>query len=579
MTERPAVRAIAHTAAFKAIWALVRPFWLSPKKLLHGGLLIALLLLALVSTYVAVALTHWQGAFADMMVHYDHARIVPVFLVLGGILVLEIVSVTATNFVTAALSIRWRSWLTTRFLRGWLSGKSFFWIEQGRLVDNPDQRITEDIDQFVTTTLSLVLGLFGTVVSLISFSTMIWTKSGSVDFKAWGLSIHIPGFMLWIAIGYALLTTAIVQFAGRRLVTLNFQKQQAEANFRFMMAGVREHAEQIALLEGGATEVGRMQQGFEGVRRNFWRIAFFNLHFTPVNAGIVFISAFFPMIALMPRYFSHSVSYGDITQMAAAFGRVSIGLQWFVVNYVTVQQYRVVVARLRGLDIAVKSPLVTPGPRYVHSISSQIEVRLLELSTPEGRALLAGVNFCVRPGERWLIRGASGVGKSTLLRALAGIWRFGSGEIAVPERAKLLFLPQKNYLPPGSLRQALCYPGEVDAFDDAMCRRALADCQLGDYQESLDLDAPWGHRMSPGEQQRLGFARALLQQPDYLLLDESTSALDEENERRLYELITERFPQIAIVSISHHRSVEAFHTHLLDIDQGQAYPIARTCAA
>jgi vitamin B12/bleomycin/antimicrobial peptide transport system ATP-binding/permease protein len=579
MTKTITAPANPQAATLKATWSLVRPFWTSPHKFLHFGLFAALVAITLSSTYVAVAATRWYGGFTDMLVRYDSARLTPTFIQFGRILAMQIAAGIAASFLTSALSIRWRTWLTKYFLTRWLHGEAFFRIEQEHLVDNPDQRITEDVEQLVTLSISLALGLIGTVASLVTFSSMIWSKSGTIDFTWFGVALHIPGYMLWVAIGYAMVTATIVQFAGRRLQKLNFLKQQAEANFRFMMTGVREYAEQIALLNGGKTEAARMRQGFEGVRHNFWRITFFNLRFDPLNTAILLVSAIVPMVILLPRYFSHSVTMGEMTQMTASFERVSSGLQWFVINYMTVLQFRVVIARLAGLDAAVEPRGRPAGPGYAMLPSGCIDVKALELETPEGRRLLSDLNFSVHPGERWLIRGNSGVGKSTLLRALAGIWHFGAGDVVVPDKAKLLFLPQKNYIPPGSLKAALCYPGQVAAFDDAACRRALADCQLEPYCDSLDLVAPWGHRMSPGEQQRLGFARALLQAPDYLLLDESTSALDEDNEQQMYQMIIRRFPRIGIVSISHHRSVESFHTHTLNVGHGQVWHVEHASIA
>jgi putative ATP-binding cassette transporter len=551
--------AVPQPATLRAWWALLRPYWTSDKKWGATALFVILLILTFSQTGVQYALTVWMGHYQEALVKYDAALIPSLLLAFLGILVLFVAASVAVNFINLALGINWRTWLTRRFLQRWMNGKAFYWIEQEQSVDNPDQRITEDIDLFVTASLTLSLGLFGTVTQLIVFTKVLWTKSGALTFSLFGAVIQIPHYMVWVAIAYAFATSLIVQFAGRRLQPLTFQKQRAEANFRFMMTGVREHVEQIALLGGGPTEVVRAGQAFEGVRSNFWRILRFNLCFEPVTVAITFVSAMFAFFALLPRYLSHQITFGDMTQLSATFSLVASSLQWFITNFVAVQQYRVVVSRLAGLDAAIRLSALPRGPDYDRSLADFVSVTDLDLETPQGRTLISGLTLNLHPGERWIVSGPSGAGKSTLLRALAGIWHYGAGQVTLPAHAKLFFLPQKNYIAPGTLKAALCYPAEPHAFDDETCRRALADCQLGQYSDVLDEVARWGHSLSPGEQQRLGFARVLLQQPDYLLLDESTSALDEENESKLYQLITQRL----------HSSLERFHSHALRIENGR----------
>ncbi|WP_213769111.1 ABC transporter ATP-binding protein/permease [Caballeronia sp. dw_19] len=566
---------VPQPATLKAWWALLRPYWTSDRKRGAIALFSALLILTFSLTYVRLALTVWMGHYQQTVIRYDATAIPSLLLGFLAILGLDIGVNVAVNFINLALGINWRSWLTKRFLRRWMDGKAFYWIEQEQLVDNPDQRITEDIDQFVTASLTLSLGLFGTATQLVVFTKVLWIKSGPLAFSLFGSVIQVPHYMVWLAIVYALITSFIVQFAGRRLQPLTFQKQQAEANFRFTMTGVREHVEQIALLGGGTMEIERAGQAFDRVRANFWRILMFNLRFEPVTLGIAFVSASFAGFALLPRYLSHQISFGDMTQLSATFGVVAASLQWFIHNFVALQQYRVVVSRLAGLDAAINLGSRPRGPHYDRSVSDSISVSDLDLETPQGRMLVSGLTLTLRPGERWMVSGPSGAGKSTLLRALAGIWHYGAGQVTLPANAKLFFLPQKNYIPPGTFRAALCYPAEPYAFDDETCRRALTDCQLGQYGDVLDEVARWGNNLSPGEQQRLGFARALLQRPDYLLLDESTSALDEDNESKMYQLITQRLPEAAIISVSHHSSLKRFHTHALRIENGQARQTSR----
>ena len=556
---------MTHPVNWRAWWALLWPYWKSDRKWTPISLFVALLALTFSLTYVRLAFSVWYGHYQEAIVKYDGGAIPALLFAFLGIVSLEVAVSISSGFLNSALSIHWRRWLTHRFIKRWMSANAFYWIEQERLIDNPDQRITEDIDQFVLLSLSLALGLYGTVSSLCVFTHVLWVKSGTLNISLLGHAVRIPHYMVWVAILYSVLTSLLVQFAGRKLRTLTFQKQQAEADFRYMMTGVRQHAEQIALLSGGETEVGRMSRGFEQVRKNFWRIVFFNLRFEPVTLAVALVSSLFASFALLPRYFAHGISFGDMTQLATTFGIVAGSMQWFIQNFNVLQQYRVVISRLAGLDQAIELGTLPKGPVYRHLPGSAIELTALSLTTPEGRPLINGLSLTIRPGEQWLIKGPSGTGKSTLMRALAGIWRYGSGEVALPLNAALFFLPQKNYLPSGTLKAALCYPSHPNTFDVQPCRAALNACGLTHLANDLDVIAGWGSALSPGEQQRLGFARVLLHRPDYVLLDESTSALDEENEVLMYRLLVECLPQAAIVSISHHAALSVFHTHTLDV--------------
>ena len=559
-------------ASFKGWWTLLTPFWRSEKRLLASCLLVLLLAITFSQSYVRLALTHWMGSYRQAISQYQSGALPSLLILYSEIFAVEIGVSLAISFLNASLGITWRTWLTGRFLQRWMLGKGFYWIEQERLVDNPDQRITEDIDLFVSLSLMLVLGLFGTMTSLFVFIPSLWRTSGSIVVHLGSHSMQVGHYMVWLAFLYAGVTSFVVRYAGARLQPLTFRKQQLEANFRFTMTGIRENAEQIALLEGGPSEVSRLQRRFEDVRRNFWQLMYFNLRFQPVTLAVALSAAVFASFALLPRYFAHQISFGEMTQQESAFAIVVSALQWFVQNFAGLQQYAVVVARLRGLDNAIRLGMTSKGPEYIRVRDAFINVTALALQTPRGRLLLSDASFCIRPGERWIIKGASGAGKSTLLRALAGIWHHGSGKVSVPIDGKVLFLPQKSYLPSGSLKAAICYPGEVDAFGNAQCRSALKACHLASYAHSLDEVADWGQRLSPGEQQRLGFARVLLQAPNYVLMDESTSALDAENEAHLYRLLLRRLPFAAIVSVSHHRALDQYHDHTLALENGQALP-------
>lgn len=585
MTNRASTSPGAPVESFgdivRAVWRLTYPLWVSPKRWWAYGLLAIVIADTVWSTYLLVWYTSWNGRFMDALAHYDAAHIISIVEQFAALMTCFVGLATVSLFARSAMQILWRQCLTERFIGRWLARDAFYRIEREQLVDNPDQRITQDIDQFVSVTYTLSTGLFSTVGRFATFSVILWRLSGPIDLPIGEHIIRVGGYMLWVALLYAVVTSALVHWIGRRLGALTFAKERAEADFRFMMTGVREYAEQIALYHGTEAESRRMQSAFEVVRKNFWQIVRLNLRLHPLTILLAYLSNVFPMFVVLPRYFSHAITLGGMTRLSSSFAEVQGSLSWFIYNYASLQTYRVMVSRLDSLEQATRLSAV-PRERspdeidYVREPRDALCVDNLSLRTPDGRTLVDSINFSVVTGERWLIRGPSGTGKSTLVRALAGIWPYGSGRIEVPDTARVLFLSQKNYVPAGTLKAALCYPSSADAFDDRLCRQALLDCRLTQYAECLDEVARWGHCLSPGEQQRLAFGRALLQRPDYLLLDESTSALDPGTEHYLYEMLVRQLPNTALISISHREALEEFHKHTVRI--GDAYE-SRTVAA
>jgi putative ATP-binding cassette transporter len=434
-----------------------------------------------------------------------------------------------------------------------------------RGTDNPDQRIAEDFRLFIAQTLSLTLGFINALVTLVSFIGILWGLSGVIDFTFGEATYEIYGYMVWVALAYATLGTWLTHRIGRPLIALNFEQQRFEANFRFGLVRFRENAEGVALYRGEANELGEFRRRFSDVVANWIRIMIQQKRLTWFTAGYSQVAIIFPYVVAAPRYFSGAMPLGGLMQTASAFGQVQGALSWFIDAYTTFAEWRASADRLitfhramqRAADEGQESGLTIEDVE-----GGGLEVRNISLALPDGKVLLAGASTTLQSGETVLLTGPSGSGKSTLFRAIAGIWPFGRGQIRRPID-RTLFLPQRPYIPIGSLRNAVTFPAEPGRFPDEAIRQALSASGLPQLVERLDDEQHWALQLSPGEQQRLAFTRALLLQPAWLYLDEATSALDEATEERMYRLLRERLPGATILSIGHRPTLFRFHERRL----------------
>jgi putative ATP-binding cassette transporter len=549
--------------------ALVRPYWVSDERWSARGLLVVIVTMNLALVYVNVLFSNWNNRFYDALQQHNLALFtheLAYFCVLAAVFIVLAVYQT---YVGQMLQIRWRNWLTDHYLGEWLGDRSYFHLEHGaHRVDNPDQRIASDLQLFVEGTLTLGLGLLSSVVTLASFAVILWRLSGSLDLSLGVTHVVIPGYMLWAALLYALAGTWLTHRIGRPLIGLNFDQQRFEADFRFALVRLRENTESVALYRGEDAEKAALRNRFGTIVANWWAIMKRQKRLTWFTSGYNQAAVVFPVLAAAPRYFAGTMQLGGLMQTAQAFGQVQGALSWFVAAYATLAQWKATVDRLTGFHAAivtVKIRAAAPGISRVSHTGDTVDLRHVTVSLPDGMPLVCNIDVSLRPGDRWLITGRSGTGKSTLVRAIAGIWHFGDGVIEVPERARMLFVPQRSYLPIGPLRDALCYPSTSTAFSDDELRDVLDTCGLSRLFKSLDASDNWALLLSPGEQQRLAFARALLQRPDWLFLDEATSALDEASEASLYRVVRERLPNAALVSVGHRSTLAAFHEHHLDL--------------
>jgi putative ATP-binding cassette transporter len=546
------------------VWRIAAPYFRSEDKWAGRGLLAAVIVLELAAVFLTVLFNRWNNVFYNALQERNQA----VFTYqIGYFCVLATFWITLKVYqlyLNQWLQIRWRRWMTARYLGGWMRDANHYRMQLlGDAADNPDQRIAEDTQRFVEQTLALGIGLLSAVVTLASFVFILWGLSNEAPLHLFGSDIPIPGYLVWGALIYALLGTALTHLIGWPLVGLNFQQQRYEADFRFNLVRARENAEQIALLRGEPAERTRLLGRFAFVVENWLAIMQRTKKLTAFTASYSQASVIFPYVLIAPAYFAEKIQLGGMMQTASAFSSVQDSLSFFISSYRTLAEWQSVVARLSGFEAAIENAAaLLTKENIVHVAADEkggIELAKLVVGLPNGVPLLSANGFQIRTGERTLLTGPSGSGKSTLFRAIADVWPFGTGSIAIPANATLMMMPQRPYFPVGSLRAAIVYPAEATAFSEEQVRDALVAVGLPLLAPRLEEEAHWNRTLSLGEQQRLGLARALLHAPQYLFLDEATASLDETSEAALYRLLEDKLPASTIVSIGHRSTLEAFH--------------------
>src|SRR6476661_5267791 len=552
-------------ATLATVWRIAAPYFRFEDKLAGRALLAAVITIELSLVGIDVLLNQWNNRFYNALQEKDwdgFVREIGIFSLLAacyiGLAVYQL-------YLNQWLQIRWRRWLTSHYLGEWLQDANHYRMQlQGDAADNPDQRITDDVKLFVERTLDIGVGLLSSVVTLGSFVVILWGLSEVAPLHVFGKEFAIPGYLVWGALIYAIFGTVLTQWIGSPLVNLDFQKQRYEADFRFNLVRVRENSEQIALLQGERAERQRLSGRFGRVVDNWYGIMQRTKRLTAFTASYAQAAVIFPYVLVAPAYFADKIHLGGMMQTASAFSSVQKALSFFVSIYRALAEWRAVVARLDGFEMAIGSAAaLTKRTDSIHVVpspgSDKIELEQLLVRLPNGRLLVSADGFSIRSNERTLVTGPSGAGKSTLFRAIGGVWPFGRGSIVIPAKTGLMMLPQRPYFPVGSLKAAIAYPAEGGSLGTDRIRDALIAVGLPQLASQLEEDAHWNRILSLGEQQRLGLARALLHAPQYLFLDEATASLDEASEARLYRLLEEKLPATTIVSIGHRSTLEAFH--------------------
>ncbi len=547
-------------------FALGIPYWQqSPRRHQAWAILAALVAMVVLYTGLIGWNSKLQKAFYDALANRDAALFNHTLLMLAVVIGVVLVVAVTKSYTEQALLIRWREHLTASLMDRWMHARTYYRIERDSTLDNPDQRLTDDLTTYVQLMISLSLGFLANLGMLGVMGWILWQSAAPVSFAIGGSTLTIPGYMFWLAVTWGLLQTLVTHIAGHKLAGVTVQQQRVEGDFRFALAKVRDSAEQIALYRGEMVEQSRLHRLFGEIRRNWQDLMRLHIYLNASSNGFALVSVLVPIVALAPKVLSGELSIGTLMQDLGAFTETAAAIAWFARSYPDLFKLSAAVQRLTAMQAAMREPEPQGIRVDAAAAAAVVDAQGVALALPTGRVLTRVDALTIASGERVMVRGPSGVGKSTFLRAIAGLWPFGAGHIGLAAGLRMMFMPQKNYLPDGVLKEALAYPVPLEDVDDALCMQILADCRLPHLAERLHEAARWGQRLSPGEQQRLAFARVLIYKPDLLFMDESTSALDNDTEAYLMTLVATRLPDCTVVSVAHRTTLEAFHDRQLHL--------------
>ena len=546
---------------------LARPFWAGASQWREWLLLAAIIAFTLFSTTVSVWIAAWDKRFYDALAAFDGKAMPALIIEYIGYMAMIIACIVCGEWLQKRLVFRWRTHLTAQLEREWLGGHKHYRIQLTGEPDNPDQRIAEDVSLLASQSISLLLSFINNVAKFSAFVGVLWGLSGVQSFALGGRTFTVYGYLVWVALAYSLLSTLAAHFVGRKLKDLNIERQHREADYRAALLRVRDHAEQVAFYHGAEAEQGRLKQRFKRIRDNWFRLTNCEFRYGTFWAGYVRISIFIPIIATLPMYLAKTLTFGDMMQTRTSFARIQDSFGWFTDAYRRLVEWAAVVERLSGFQAALDQtahPPKQPENRGQNAFSGcLLALDALAVHTPQGQAMLRPVTLTARAGEWLLFAGRSGIGKSTLLRVLAGLWPYHGGHYQI--EGSCLFLPQRPYLPYDSLRAAVCYPHAARA-DDALIQAALEQVGLGSLKHRLDEKQEWHSHLSGGEQQRLSLARALVFRPQILFLDEATNQLDDASSLELMQTLKRELPDTLVIGISHQRDVQALFERRITLE-------------
>ena len=560
------------------LFHLITPYWNSEEKKSARLYLAAIITLTIAAVYMTLLLNEWFNSFYSALQNYDSGAVYRGLLRFTGLAFAHIAFAVYSYYLQQRLALRWRKWMTKNYLAKWTGQQMYYRLEmfsQGT-ADNPDQRISEDINLFTARTLSFMSGLLRSATTIICFIFVLWNLSEILSFSAAGQEFHIYGYLVWTALAYSVLGTWITHKVGHRLVSLNYLQPKLEADFRFSMVRLRETAESVAFYNGAAKEEAFLSNRFMTLLRNTLFIIKKQKQLSWLTNSYAQIAIIFPFVVAVPRYLSQNISLGGLMQIANCFGKVQDAMSYFVDVYASLAEWQSCAERLLSFDKHIaaieKETEEKSGSLVREETHDRLRLADVTISVPamdenkRTREIISSASCTIKSGEHVILKGPSGSGKSTLLRTLAGFWPYVKGHISMPAPSEMMFIPQKPYIPMGTSAEAASYP--LETADEEILSPLLVECGLSHLMEKTDTEADWSHILSLGEQQKLAFVRVFLRKPKWVFLDEATSAMDEETEEKMYRLLT-ALPGTTVISIGHRSTLDKWHDRVLRIENGK----------
>lgn len=560
------------------LFHLITPYWNSEEKKSARLYLAGIITLTIAAVYMTLLLNEWFNSFYSALQNYDSDAVYRGLLRFTGLAFAHIAFAVYSYYLQQRLALRWRKWMTKNYLAKWTGQQMYYRLEmfsQGT-ADNPDQRISEDINLFTARTLSFMSGLLRSATTIVCFIFVLWNLSEILSFSAAGQEFHIYGYLVWTALAYSVLGTWITHKVGHRLVSLNYLQQKLEADFRFSMVRLRETAESVAFYNGAAKEEAFLSNRFMTLLRNTLFIIKKQKQLSWLTNSYAQIAIIFPFVVAVPRYLSQNISLGGLMQIANCFGKVQDAMSYFVDVYASLAEWQSCAERLLSFDkhiAAIEKETEEKSGSLVRE-ETHDRLRLADVTisvsamdeNKRTREIISSASCTIKSGEHVILKGPSGSGKSTLLRTLAGFWPYVKGHISMPAPSEMMFIPQKPYIPMGTSAEAASYP--LETADEEILSPLLVECGLSHLMEKPDTEADWSHILSLGEQQKLAFVRVFLRKPKWVFLDEATSAMDEETEEKMYRLLT-ALPGTTVISIGHRSTLDKWHNRVLRIENGK----------
>ncbi len=548
-----------------AFFKIAMPYWRSKESFAGRLQFIGILLFTSGTIFLAKQFNDWYKEFWDNVQNYNMDGFYGGLYLFLFLATLHVCNEVYKSYVISALSIRWRKWLTTHYTERYLNESTYYRLQlTDQKTDNPDQRIAEDLSSFVTLTIGIVVRMITSTAMLVTFSIILWGLSSRVENVTVGdFTFSLPdGYLFYLALIYAVCGTVITFIIGKPLALLHFRQQRFEADYRYSLIRLRENAEAVALYKGEKEESTRLNSYFGDVVKNYIYLINRTKSLEFFTFGCDQLAVIFPILVASPLYFAKIITIGSLMQINSAFSRVYSSLSVIMSLFPELATWKAVIDRLALFEKSMKKSLQLSKPDVRYEAES-VRIDNLSITKPNGTALISNLNLQLKNGDRLLIKGPSGVGKSTLLRAVAGIWPYSSGSVTLPESKKVLFLSQKPYMPMGTLAQTICYPS-AEFSDEKYLASLLEKVGLEHLVPHLNTEDQWGLVLSLGEQQRIAFLRAIINRPDVIFMDEVTSAMDEPNESKLYAMLKDELKDSIMISVGHRSTLENMHNRILD---------------